>query len=125
MACPPYLSVIPQRSTNDCCVVCVAMLLGVTYEAALLAFGAEPLQGSRTREVRAAGKRLGVTLRWSRKFDLETDTGMLAMRSDKWHMDHVAVLREGLIIDTDASIWEVDTYLATHDATPMSLMTVD
>lgn len=125
MSHTPYLNVIPQRAALDCAVACVAMLCGVTYEAALLAFKREPIHGVRTRDIHAAARRLGHPLRWSRVFDLENDTGLLSVRSTKWKTDHLVVLKEGLIVDTDATLWEADIYLAAYDARPMSLMTAD
>jgi ABC-type bacteriocin/lantibiotic exporter with double-glycine peptidase domain len=121
----PFLNVIPQRAQMDCAVACLAMLTGVTYEAALLAFGSECASGVETRAIKAAAKKLGRKLTWSRRFDLENDTGLLAVRSDKWQGDHVVVLKEGLIVDTDATVWETDVFLAAYDATAMSLLTLD
>lgn len=121
----PFLSVIPQRHTMDCAVACLAMLVGATYEAVLLAFGAELHNGTDTKRIKAAARHLGFKLRWTRRIDLETDTGLLAVRSTAWKHDHLVVLKEGLIVDTDMTIWETDVFLAAYAATPMSLLTLD
>jgi ABC-type bacteriocin/lantibiotic exporter with double-glycine peptidase domain len=120
-----FLQVVPQRHSSDCAIACLAMLVNVTYEAALLAFNSECKNGAQVRAIKAAARRLGFKLRWSRKFDMDTDTGILSVRSARWASDHVVVLKEGLIVDTDASLWEVDCYLAAYEATAMSLLTLD
>lgn len=121
----PFLQVVPQRHSSDCAIACLAMLLGVTYEASLLAFGSELHNGAQTRAIKRAARKLGRVLRWSRRFDLETDTGLLSVRSAKWSGDHMVVLKEGLVVDTDASLWEADVYMSAYEATAMSLLTLE
>lgn len=120
----PFLSVIPQHNGTDCAIACVAMLLGVTYERALLAFGDELKCGAKTRQIRAAAKKLGHALTLKRTFDLETDDGLLAVRSAKWKTDHLVVLRDGLVIDTDATLWEPAVFLSAYEARALSLLVV-
>lgn len=124
MTLAPFLNVIPQRTNMDCGIACVAMLLGVSYEKALLAFGDELEHGAKTRQVQAAARKLGSVLRLRRTFDLENDTGLLAVRSLKWKADHLVVLREGLVIDTDATLWEPSCYLQVYEARALSLLVV-
>lgn len=121
---PPVMQVVIQRHQNDCAVACMAMLLGLSYEAVLVAFRHNVIvQGACTRHIQYAAKRLGSTLRWQRYYSVdENDTGILAMDSDKWKMQHLVVLKDGLIFDTDASVWDQDVYLATHEARTLSLL---
>lgn len=120
----PFLQVQVQRHKMDCSVACLAMLLGKSYEEALLAFDYNVMrEGATIRQVKVAAKYLGTKLAWSRKLgDLETDTGILCVRSLKWPSDHLVVLKEGLIVDTDASIWDYDVYLAAYEAFPISIL---
>lgn len=120
----PFLNVIPQRNGMDCGIACVAMLLGVTYEKALLAFGDCLDAGAKTRQIQAAARKLGSPLTLRRAFDLENDTGLLAVRSPKWKNDHLVVLREGLVIDTDATLWEPAVFLSAYEARALSLLVV-
>lgn len=122
----PFLSVIPQRHGMDCAVACLAMLLNVSYETALLAFGTPAVLtgGAEVRAVKAAAKRLRQPLRLRLAFDLETDTGILGVRSAKWATEHLVVLKDGLIVDTDATIWDADVFLAAYDAQAVSLLTL-
>ncbi len=126
MAHTPFLQVVPQRHKTDCSVACLAMLLGVSYEEALLALHVPRVvtHGVMVRHVIAAAKRLGKPLRFQRKFDLETDTGILGIRSVVWPMEHLVVLKDGLIVDTDATIWEADVFLSAYKAKAISLLTL-
>jgi ABC-type bacteriocin/lantibiotic exporter with double-glycine peptidase domain len=123
VAITPFLSVVPQRSRMDCGVACLAMLCGVSYERALLATRGPVLdQGMRTRQIQATARRLGRALTFCRTVDLENDTGLLAVRSVQWPHDHLVVLKDGLIVDTDASLWDVDVFLSAYDATVLSIL---
>ena len=106
----------------DCAVACLAMFCGVSYEQALLASGAVLEKGMQTRKIQATARRLGRPLKFCRTVDLETDTGLLAVRSVKWKHDHLVVLKEGLVVDTDASLWDVDVFLAAYQATVLSIL---
>lgn len=123
----PYLCVVPQRHNFDCAVACVAMLLGKDYETTLLAFNSlRPLvSGVSIAQVKRAARVLGTSLQHSRRtVDLEHSTGILAVSAKgRWASDHLVVLKEGLIIDTDATIWEADVFLQAYDAKVLSILT--
>ena len=116
----PILRVVTQRHSMDCGVACLAMLLGVSYENALVAIAQDAPNvcavGIWTTELRRAAKRLGFTLKAKRRIDLETDTGILNLSSAKWQSDHVVILREGLIVETDGTLWEPEIFLRHHQA---------
>lgn len=126
MAHTPFLCVVPQRHKTDCSIACLAMLLGVSYEEALLAM-AQPRvlkRGVMMRQVLTAAKRLGRPLRFQRKIDLDTDTGILGVRSPQWPNEHLVVLKDGLIFDTDCTIWDADVFLSVYAAKAISLLTL-
>ncbi len=121
----PYLQVIPQRGSMDCAVACLAMLLGVGYEASLVAFKKTTFtRGAFYGDIQSAALALGFSLTLRKKFNLEEDTGLLGVRSKKWKNDHLVLLKEGLIVDTDATLWEVDVFLAAYEAKALSLLVV-
>lgn len=126
MAHTPFLQVVMQRHQTDCSCACLAMLLGVSYEEALLALRTPHVvtRGVMVRQVLAAARRLGQPLRFCRTFDLDTDTGILGVRSAKWPQEHLVILREGSIVDTDATLWEADVFLSAYDAKAISLLTL-
>lgn len=117
------IEVIPQRALNDCAIATLAMLLQASYEQTLLAFGDVLDSGAKTRDIKAAARKLGTKLRLKRPVDLETDSGLLAVGSKKWKTDHLLVLYEGLLVDTDATLWlDADEYLALNEARPLSVL---
>jgi hypothetical protein len=105
----------------------MAMLLGLSYEAVLEAFRHNVIiQGASTQHIQHAAKRLGSKLRWQRYYNVdEQDTGILALHSEGWKMQHLVVLKDGLIFETDASVWDQDVYLATHKARTLSLLVLE
>ena len=122
----PIIKVIPQRAPADCGVACLAMLCGVSYENALVAVAQEQpnvcVRGLWLKELRGAARRLGYRLKTCRSYDLETDTGILNLSSKKWKLEHLVVLREGLVIETDGTLWDADLYLKSHRATAGTLL---
>ncbi len=121
----PLVSMIPQRHIADCGPTCLAMFLGVTYEDALLALGGEipdvHRRGVWFPELQRAAARLGATTKIKRRPDLEFDEGILNICFRNGNQ-HVVVLREGLLFDTDLTIWKIDDYCAAKRAVTGSLM---
>jgi len=120
----PLLRIILQRHSADCGIACLAMFLGKRYEDILIEVG-EPVvdTGMTIKLMKQTAARLHMPLKMKRKIDLDGGTGILGVRfKDK--REHVVVLHEGLIFDTDGTVWEVDDYFA--DGTkPTSLLVRD
>jgi len=109
----------------DCAVAALAMLLGTSYEEALMAFHHNAIaRGATIRQIQRAAGVLGYKLTWTRRVNIETDAGLLMLSSSQWPSDHIAILKDELIIDTDATIWDADVYLAVYQARPLSLLTI-
>lgn len=128
MYIPSFITFIRQHAKSDCGVACLAMIAGVSYEEALLAVGKKKVLkgGMDIKTLKQAAKRLGATLKLHRSVDIEEDCGILAVRSDKWPMDHVVILFHGIVLDgDDRTIWEADTYLKAHSARILSLLTLE
>lgn len=123
MAELPFLLVVPQRHESDCGVACLAMLLGASYEVVIMAFRHNVMaHGCTIQQLLGAGRRLGKTLRWTRKVNLETDTGILSVRIRGAKREHVVLLKEDLIIDTDSTVWDAETYIKVNHATVLSIV---
>lgn len=124
----PILRLVSQRHTHDCGVAVLAMLFGVTYEEALIALSWEIpsvlRSGVYIRHLKQAAKNLGSELIARRRYDLEEDFGMLCVSSQKWKTDHLLILHEGRIYDTDGTVWAPDVYLRHHEARPGYLLVV-
>ncbi len=125
----PILRVVLQRHDADCAVACLAMICGVSYENALVAIAQVAPNvcavGINLKDLQRAARHLGFSLRCRRNVDVEADTGVLNVCKRGWKHDHLVVLREGLIIETDGLLWEQSTYFAAHDARPGSLMVAE
>lgn len=122
------IRLVLQRTKRDCSVACLASITGQSYEKTLMAFR-HPVydQGASSRQILDAARRMGVEPKWSRKYDLENDQGMLAVRSELFQGDdHLVLLISGHIIDLDdpASLWEADDYLEAFQARVLSIITV-
>lgn len=116
----PIIRIVPQRHPADCGVAVLATYLGLSYEACLIAVGQKEPHvlevGMWITEIVGAAKKLGVKLKRRRRYDLETDEGIVTISSPKWATDHVAVLKSGLLFDTDGSVYELDVYQSIHSA---------
>jgi hypothetical protein len=97
--------VLTNREENDCAVVAMAMFSGHSYEDVLREVvicdpkhrGRIGLTDYQTRRVMRA---LGAPVRHRRAVDYDEDFGLLRLH------DHMALLRNGLIIENGA-IWDV------------------
>jgi hypothetical protein len=112
MSAAPVLRVVTAREHSDCAIVALAMYLGASYEDVLRAVTlSEKHHGKRglwsTGIIRAA-KALGHTLKRRRYVDLDNDYGILRLP------EHAAVLRNGLVIDCDGTVWDADAYLSNR-----------
>lgn len=125
----PIIRYVPQRHEGDCSVACLAMVCGVSYEQALIALGKqEPhvcKRGAWSYQMRNAAKALGFATRSRRKFDLESDHGILGIKFKAVNHEHVVVLWEGRIIDTDFGLYMADVYFSVNEARPTSLLVVE
>ncbi len=110
MSAAPILRVVTCREDSDCAITALAMFLGETYEdvlrAVTLSNKTHGRHGLWRTEIVRAAKVLGHTLKTKRRYDLESDYGILRLP------DHAAVLRNGLVIDGDGTIWDADAYLS-------------
>lgn len=108
----PLVMLVSQRHQADCAIAATAMYLGVSYEDCLLAFGdVGILRGGAwfTQIIRAAAK-FGVELRKRPSFDPEQSDGLLKVKHRKGPQ-HVVLIREGFIFDTDCSVWAPGDYI--------------
>jgi len=114
----------------DCGVACLAMICGVSYEAALIAVAkivpdicTDGIYAN--RQLKAAAKDLGFKLRVTRRIDWEQDTGILNVVLETREHDHLVVLREGLVIETDGTLWEPDVFLRHNNGRPGTLLVAE
>lgn len=105
MILPPFTTIVPQRGHGDCGIAALATFLGRSYEDVFEAtIGIAPSphhRGLWMSQIMRVAATFGVTLRRRRKFNIDEDTGIIGIRRD-----HVGVLREGIVIDSDGPmVW--------------------
>ena len=102
---------VRAREKADCAIVALAMYLGQTYEDVLRATAEvdrkyKGKEGLWETEIKRVAKALGYSLKKKSRVNLDEDHGILCMPN------HVTVLKNGLIFDSDGAIWEAEDYLA-------------
>ena len=121
----PLLTMVPQRHPMDCGPTTLSMLLGVSYEDALLAFGGVAPKilrgGVWLTEMRRAAAVLGTPLKLKRVWDVEDDEGIAQIKFRKCAY-HLVVVRRGLFFDTNFDCWEPEDYLKAKQATTGPLL---
>jgi len=112
----PIMRVITQREDCDCAIVALAMYLGETYENILRLVTVTDRQQGRAglwrKTMMRIAKRLGHSLTARTRIDWAEDYGILRLPA------HAVILRNGLIIDGDGTIWDADLYLGNRDIRP-------
>lgn len=110
------LKVVTCREPNDCAIVALSMYLGESYEDVLREVTTTDRRKGRdglwTQTIRRIAKKLGHTLRLRTAIDWESDYGILRLP------EHAAVLRNGLVIEVDGTVWEADAFLAQWHVEP-------
>lgn len=115
----PVVRIVQQQSTGDCVIATLAMYFGLKYED-VLAVAVLQLQNKRVHkvgmydcEILAIAEQLKQPLAKRRKFDIDTACGIMVLNRKKVPRAHVVFLKNGLVFDTDGTVWEPDTYF-TH-----------
>lgn len=102
---PIAVRVIPQRHPMDCLICCLAMLLGMSYEAVLVGVSRiKPdcgTEGLFWTEAIAAADALGTKLRVKNRYDADDTIGVVSLSKKGQPCQHAAVLLSGTLIDPD------------------------
>jgi len=108
-----FLKLVPQRHDQDCLICCLAMLLGTSYEATLLAVSkVKPDSGTHGlywTDARKAARKLGYKVRTVRtKRTYPSLIGVLdcvPTRVDQLH--HAVMILRGVVVDPhNQSVWD-------------------
>lgn len=129
MASPAVVEVIVQKTSSDCAIAALAMLLGKPYrevsEAALVACSRPHKSGLWTPEIIRVAKHLGAILKPQdvKAFD-EEGTGLLVVRK-KNGVSHVVLLFQGVVVDPSSGlVYDLDTYLKSCRYTVRGFLTI-
>jgi len=122
------VAVAPRHRSNDCGVWAIHTLTGVSYaDVATAAQKVDKWGGERglyLTQIARICELLGFSVHKRRRVDLEDDTGILSVWFNK-HEGHVAVLREGELIDADGTSWKVDDYIAAKKVRVSAILIVE
>lgn len=129
----PYVELVIQQGFADCGIASLAMLTGRPYAdvltSAVTTQKAAPHKGGmKTKQIIATAARLGLKMALRRTFDIEQDCGLLSVeritpKVNQW-MQHMVLLKWGLVFDTDGKVWEPDVFFVQHGFRPLSLLVV-
>ena len=107
------VKVIPQRHGMDCLICSLAMLLGTSYEAALLAVSkVKPdsgTEGLTWEDAKRAAEQLGAKVRIVQKYRPDDTVGIVDLipKGKNQPNHHAAVLLRGAIIDpAEPTVWD-------------------
>jgi hypothetical protein len=111
---------------GDCGVATLGMLGGCLYEDALAAvvrYQPAALHAGLTwPQMRRAAKRLGLSTRLLRRYDIDEATGILNV-VDKKGDEHFVFLWEGRIVEVNVELWlSAQEYLGSYGYTAKSLL---
>lgn len=107
-----YPVVRPEEGA-DCAIICLSLYLGVPYddvlrEVALVDKRNKGRAGMWTRQIKQVGRALGTRLVIKKHIDWEDDYGIVLLA------DHVVMLRNGLVFDTNGHICDAADYHAMN-----------
>lgn len=110
-----------RRQSDDCGVWALATYLGVPYEQVFAKVvkldRSKGKNGLTTPSMQRIAKALGHPLELKKRSeDLHDEYALLLVE------DHVVVLRSGLVFDTDATVWDVDSWLHAKNYTCCGLL---
>lgn len=123
----PVLRMVEQRGDNDCGVAALATYSGMNYEDVYHAYAvtsgkAVHKTGVTMTDIIAAASALGFNMSLRRRVRLDDDFGILAVKTPKRKTpEHVVVLYEGHIYDTDRTVWEAEDFLKAEGWNPKNL----
>lgn len=125
---PIFIEPIANKENGDCCIACLVMWTGRSYQDVIAA--APPKahrEGMTNTAVVQTAAILGVTLVRKRKFDIYEDDGILMLNpspAKKGRSSHGVVLINGTVLDPfNNRLWlDVEVYMRTEHYTPGELL---
>lgn len=129
----PFVNMTLQQTKSDCGLATFAMLVGMNYPDVLAAAVNKdrptPHKGGlNISELTTLAAKFGYVLQLRIHFDLDEECGLLTVervkRKRTEHLQHMVLLKWGLVFDTDGVVWEPDVYFSQHGFKPMSLLVV-
>jgi hypothetical protein len=119
------ITVVRQRGTGDCGLASLATLVSARYAyedvflaAATVDRARKGQCGMRLRDLQVVARKLGIDLERKRRYDLDTDTGILVVHGGHTARDgHCVTAWEGLLADSaDGFVHKWRAYQLRHAA---------
>ena len=122
----PIMRVETRRQSNDCAVWALATYLGLPYAdvwAKVLKLDrSKGRNGLHVKTIMRISEALGRPLRKVNAARINEDSyGVLTVQHPE--NGHAAVVRNGLVFDTDATVWDLPTWLESVGYVPDTLLT--
>lgn len=120
----PVNRIESRRQSDDCAVWAIAVYLGLPYEQVFSKMMKKDRHRGRNGLGVATMQRIAQSLGHplmlkKRSEDLHEEYAILLVE------DHAVVLRNGLVFDTDATVWDVDEWLRAEDYTCCGLLVAE
>lgn len=101
--------VIRPEEGADCAIICLAFYLGEPYDDVLRVVSVvdtkhKGKRGLTTRQIKKVAEAMGHPLRTKRHINFDDDYGIIMFQ------DHVVVLRNGLIFETNGMVYDYQDY---------------
>jgi hypothetical protein len=111
--------VVPMRADGDCGIASLAMLLNMTYEDVYAAASQVDAKyrgknGLTIKEVRAIADKLGVPLKYRRKFKLSEMDGIVGLERTDADEGHWATVKEGIVFETNGEVYSLEDYFTVN-----------
>jgi hypothetical protein len=124
----PIMRVEPRRQSNDCATWALSTYLGVPYDQVWQAVQkldrCKGKNGLHTRTMRRIADALGRPLKRLPPTKITDDSyGVLVISAKK--DGHAAVIRNGLVFDTDSTVWDLPSWLEVGSYKVEDLLTED
>lgn len=121
-----------HETVGDCAICALGTLSGRGYEEIVEIASSLKVnwrKGMYLTEIIKVAKKLDIILKRCKKFDLETDVGILDVRAwdarKKKFEEHVVVLYAGRLFDCDLTVWAPDAFVKQYKAKIKTLLRVD
>ena len=124
----PIMRVEPRRQSNDCAVWALNTYLGIPYDevwqTVLKLDRSKGKNGLHTRTIRRVAEALGRPLQRLPPSKITEDSYGVLVISEK-DTGHAVVVRNGLVFDTDSTVWDLPSWLEVRKCLIEDLLTED
>lgn len=126
---PVFIEPIANKENGDCCLACLVMWTGRSYQDVVAAAPPKAYyKGMTNTAVVETAAKLGTSFVRRRKFDIYEDDGILMLLPEpkkKGRSDHAVLLLNGTVLDPfNNRLWlDVEVYMKTEGYRPGELLT--